>query len=387
MAKGLAGPGQVWVDADVPTDGSLIGEQLTIANDNDRDACYTIRSVEKDGGLTLIGCGPISFVRGFAGPSIEARSQPMPADYNHGYLYDFNEGAAFQIPSSRRFLKRASEDGAGVPRAEEDDEARVPFTTAAANAPRSGRGDARELSDGRPHSGGDGANDSTVGRVRHLRRERTRAHGLHLVARRSVDRCQSSRRRPSQEPGDRRFAKEGVVSTPRRTVTPREDWQNTKARRGALSPWQGKPAGCDFLCVTDHSQEAAFHPPAPTTRPGWRASEQASRRHRQPVRGPRGLTSTPRTTDRTAPGTSMCSTAPSTECLGRRASTSRIFTSGSRPSSRTATARWSPASIIPAPRQYNDWAYRDPQITDIITMLEVINSNKHPLRSFRERPG
>ena len=29
----------------------------------------------------------------------------------------------------------------------------------------------------------------------------------------------------------------------------------------------------------------------------------------------------------------------------------------------------------PGHKQYNDWAYRDPQITDIITMLEVINSN------------
>ncbi len=29
----------------------------------------------------------------------------------------------------------------------------------------------------------------------------------------------------------------------------------------------------------------------------------------------------------------------------------------------------------PGPHQYNDWAYRDPQVTDIITMLEVINSN------------
>jgi hypothetical protein len=29
----------------------------------------------------------------------------------------------------------------------------------------------------------------------------------------------------------------------------------------------------------------------------------------------------------------------------------------------------------PGPGQYNDWAYRDPRITEIITMMEVINSN------------
>ncbi len=31
----------------------------------------------------------------------------------------------------------------------------------------------------------------------------------------------------------------------------------------------------------------------------------------------------------------------------------------------------------PSANQYNDWAYRDPEVTDIITMLEVINSNTH----------
>lgn len=29
----------------------------------------------------------------------------------------------------------------------------------------------------------------------------------------------------------------------------------------------------------------------------------------------------------------------------------------------------------PGPEQYNNWAYRDPRVTDVITMLEVINSN------------
>ena len=38
-------------------------------------------------------------------------------------------------------------------------------------------------------------------------------------------------------------------------------------------------------------------------------------------------------------------------------------------------ARWSPASTTPLPHGYDDWAYCDPQVTDIITLLEVINSN------------
>ena len=36
-----------------------------------------------------------------------------------------------------------------------------------------------------------------------------------------------------------------------------------------------------------------------------------------------------------------------------------------------AMARWSPASTTPAPRGYDNWAYCDPQVTDIITLLEV----------------
>jgi len=33
-----------------------------------------------------------------------------------------------------------------------------------------------------------------------------------------------------------------------------------------------------------------------------------------------------------------------------------------------------PASITP-PRRYGNWAYCDPQVTEVITLLEVINSN------------
>lgn len=105
MNKALAGPGKIWIDAKIAEGISLIGEPIMIANDNERDACYVIRSVSNDGDQTCLDCGEISFVRGFAGPTIEVRGQQMPKDYKQGYLYDFEEGAAFTIPTHAEFSK------------------------------------------------------------------------------------------------------------------------------------------------------------------------------------------------------------------------------------------------------------------------------------------
>lgn len=101
MNKGLNGRGWIDVDAKLPIDGSLVGKQIMIANNNDRGACYEIHGVKRDGRYSRIDCGSICFVRGYRGPTILLRHQTMPTDYSLGYLYDFNEGAAFRIPMSR----------------------------------------------------------------------------------------------------------------------------------------------------------------------------------------------------------------------------------------------------------------------------------------------
>jgi hypothetical protein len=99
MNKGLDGGGLIWVDVPLPADGSLTGQQILVRNDNERDACYTIHGVSKDGDLTKIDCGPISFVRSYAGPTTAVRAQSLSRDYSKGYLYDFKEGDAFTIPA------------------------------------------------------------------------------------------------------------------------------------------------------------------------------------------------------------------------------------------------------------------------------------------------
>jgi hypothetical protein len=98
MNRELMGGGWIIVDADIPNDGSLIGQHIMIDNTNERDACYSISAVEKVDGGTKISCGPITFVRGFAGPTMNLRNQVVAKDYSQGYLYDFEPGAAFRIP-------------------------------------------------------------------------------------------------------------------------------------------------------------------------------------------------------------------------------------------------------------------------------------------------
>ena len=99
MDKELDGKGWLLVDSELPMDSSLNGQQLIIETDGERDASYTIDHVEKEGNLTKIFCGPISFVRGFKGGDMVVRTATVPKSYTGGYLYDFEEGASFKITS------------------------------------------------------------------------------------------------------------------------------------------------------------------------------------------------------------------------------------------------------------------------------------------------
>jgi hypothetical protein len=79
--------GRIWVDTELPDDGTLVGQQITIENDGMRDATYTIARVERDGEATMLSLGAVSFVRGFVDKD----------DYSKGYVYNFEEGAGFTI--------------------------------------------------------------------------------------------------------------------------------------------------------------------------------------------------------------------------------------------------------------------------------------------------
>ena len=81
--------GRIWVDAELPADGALVGQEIIIQNDRVRNACYTIERVERDGDLTMVSFGKVSFVRSYLDPK----------DYSKGFAYNFEEGAAFSIPN------------------------------------------------------------------------------------------------------------------------------------------------------------------------------------------------------------------------------------------------------------------------------------------------
>jgi hypothetical protein len=99
MNKELAGGGWLITDAKLPVDGSLNGEQIIIDTESERDASYTIQNVMREGDLTRIDCGSVSFVRDYKGGTMEVRTFTVPRYYDKGYLYDFEEGASFRITS------------------------------------------------------------------------------------------------------------------------------------------------------------------------------------------------------------------------------------------------------------------------------------------------
>lgn len=99
MDWGTEGSGHVWVDAALPEDGSLTGQQILIDNDRVRNACYTIQGAERDGDGTKLYLGRVCFVRGFKDPN----------NPGLGYVYEFEPGAGFLIP----LVAQAKVDAAG----------------------------------------------------------------------------------------------------------------------------------------------------------------------------------------------------------------------------------------------------------------------------------
>jgi hypothetical protein len=98
MNREVAGGGWLLTDALLPIDGSLEGHTLMVVGDLERDNCYLIHRISREGNQSRIDCGPITFVRGFAGPQHLLRGETLPASYDQGYHYDFEPGAAFTIP-------------------------------------------------------------------------------------------------------------------------------------------------------------------------------------------------------------------------------------------------------------------------------------------------
>lgn len=156
-------------------------------------------------------------------------------------------------------------------------------------------------------------------------------------------------------------------------VTVKPDWkkfQGPPAEHFAAA----KAAGYDFYAVTDHSQEAGFQPPNPAN-PEWQDTKQQAAaltdEHFVALAGfeysenddPAGtghinVFNTSGMVNALAPGYSL-----------------PYFYKWLAAAESNGNGPVVASFNHPDPEQYNNWAYRDPRVTDIITMLEVINSN------------
>lgn len=156
-------------------------------------------------------------------------------------------------------------------------------------------------------------------------------------------------------------------------VTLKPDWQK----------YQGPPQehfrlakknGYDFYVTTDHSQEAAFQPPS-ATNDQWLAAKQAARQATDASFV--GLAGFEYSENDGPGGTGHINVINSAGMLN--ALSPGIDLPYFYKWLETAQANGDGPVVAsfnhPNPDQYNNWDYRDPKITDIITMLEVINSN------------
>jgi hypothetical protein len=171
-----------------------------------------------------------------------------------------------------------------------------------------------------------------------------------------------------------KMTEDDAISQPGPDNVLRPNWQKVQgppSEHFALA----RAEGFDFYVVTDHSQEAAFQPVSPTNA-AWLATLQAAAQattsnfvaiagyEHSENNGPGGVghlnvINSSEYLNALAPGVDL-------PYLYRWLKT--VPGNGDGP----VVASFN----HPGPRQYDNWAYRDPQVTDIITMLEVINSGK-----------
>ncbi len=164
------------------------------------------------------------------------------------------------------------------------------------------------------------------------------------------------------------------VQTPAKSQVLKPDWQKLQgppAEHFALA----KSNDYDFYAVTDHSQEAAFAPTS-ATNAAWlatkRAAAEATDRNFTALAGFEY-------SENNGPGgrghLNVFNSAEYLNALGPRMDLPYLFRwlKTARPNGDGPVV----ASFNhPGAQQYTNWAGCDPQIADIITLLEVINSNK-----------
>lgn len=156
-------------------------------------------------------------------------------------------------------------------------------------------------------------------------------------------------------------------------VTVKPDWQKFQGNP-AVHYAAAKAAGYDFYAATDHSQDAAFQPPGPDN-PTWvESKKQAAAATDANFVALAGF----EYSENDGPGgTGHLNVYNSADILNA------LLPGVDLPYfyKWLATAKPNGDGPVvasfnhPDEKQYNNWDYRDPKVTDILTTLEVINSN------------
>ncbi len=156
-------------------------------------------------------------------------------------------------------------------------------------------------------------------------------------------------------------------------VTVKPDWQKFQGPPSAHYA-AAKAAGYDFYAATDHSQDAGFQPPGPMN-PTWLESKkQAVAATDDRFTALAGF----EYSENDGPGgTGHLNVYNSADILNALAPGIDLpyfykWLAAAKPNGDGPVV----ASFNhPDPTQYDNWSHRDPQVTDILTTLEVINSN------------
>lgn len=178
----------------------------------------------------------------------------------------------------------------------------------------------------------------------------------------------------AEKKGGLTISKEGVQSPPAGSKL-KDDWQQSQGQPADHFA-RAKAAHYDFYTVSDHSQEEGFSPLSPTN-PNWvalkRQAAEATNKdfvalpgyEHSENNGPEGMghlnvINSAEYVNALAPGMDLPTFYKWVQ---------KVPANGDGPVVATFNH--------PSAKQYNDWAYRDEGVTDVITMLEVINSNKN----------
>jgi hypothetical protein len=155
---------------------------------------------------------------------------------------------------------------------------------------------------------------------------------------------------------------------------PRADWREHQGPP-AEHYQRAKAAGYDFYAVTDHSQEEAFHPTSPANE-AWLTSK------KQAVEATDdrfvGIAAFEHSENNGPDGKGHYNVFNSAEYLNalEPGVDVKFFYKWLKTAASNGDGPVVASFNHPGAKQYNDWDFRDAEVTEIITMLEVINSNK-----------